>query len=71
MKTYHVHTYHEGKRVEASGATYVAAINTIHSYLRSIANGKADHNNSHTITRSTADADSDCTTAVAQPITRD
>ena len=71
MKTYHVHTYYNGKRVEASGATYVAAINTIHSYLRSIANGKADYNNNHTVTRSTADADRDCTTTIAQSIARD
>lgn len=66
-----VYCIHNGRKYEATAATYTAAISQLIHIIGSTPNGKANHYDNHTVTRSTADADRDCTTAAAQSIARD
>lgn len=65
-RTCSVYCMHNGHEYRVTAATYPAAIKQLIHIIGSTPNGKTNHNDDHTVTRSTSDADRGRTTAATK-----
>lgn len=66
-----VYCIHNGRKYEATAATYTAAISQLIHTIGSTPNGKANHDDNHTVTRSARDVDSGGKAAATKSQSRD